>query len=262
MREFYFEDKVKKVIYSGMVPHNDKNCRPLDYFIYNHAYIQAKLRIQVMRLKGESIGSIEDFVYQHTLIQTKDLTEKILHSTLPDIKLQQILAHVEYSKNQQEKLWEGTTLKFSDLLWFNKFAQETGYLMDVYHIETHPSVYDAKKHPLVFSEKKDGTIETIGETTMSNGEMRGLLHDRKVVQARIYHRESTWHCFYFTFRGLAGEESGKYGKKPHYHYLSDKYGLTWQTLENRIKSCDMPSSNVHIVIDRDSQSPLLDMLKI
>ena len=110
--------------------------------------------------------------------------------------------------------------------------------------------------------KEDGSVDTIGPTEMTDGEMRALLEQRKVVQARVYHKGEHWHCFYFTYKGLAGEESGAMGVKPHYHYLSDKYGLTRQTLENRIKSCDMPSSNVHIVIDRDSQSPLLDMLKI
>ena len=260
MREFYFEDKNKKVSYRGMMPHNDKNCRPQDYFIFNHAYIQANVMMQVMRLKGENIDGIESFIYQHTLLQTKELTENILHRTLPDIRLQQILSHTDYTKSQQERLWNGVTLKFSDLLWFSKLAQDIGYLMDVYNIEMHPSVYDTKKHPLVFSKKEDGTIETIGETTMTDGEMKGLLHDRKVVQARIYHRGTTWHCFYFTFRGIAGEENGKLGKLPHYHYLSDKYGISLKTLESRIKACDMPSSNVHIIIDKDSQKPLLDIL--
>ena len=40
------------------------------------------------------------------------------------------------------------------------------------------------------------------------------------------------------------------GSKPHYHYLSDKSGLKREALECRIKDCDMPSTKVHIVIDR------------
>ena len=55
---------------------------------------------------------------------------------------------------------------------------------------------------------------------------------------------------YFTFKGLAGEESGLMGSKPHYHYLSDKSGIVWDDLVKRIKDCDMPSSNNHIVITR------------
>ena len=85
---------------------------------------------------------------------------------------------------------------------------------------------------------------------MTEGEMRAMIEQRKVIQARIYHKGSTWHCFYFTYKGLAGEESGIMGSKPHYHYLSDKSGIKWDDLVSRIEDCDMPSSKVHIVIDR------------
>ena len=73
---------------------------------------------------------------------------------------------------------------------------------------------------------------------------------RKVVQARIYHRNEHWHCFYFTFKGLAGLESGMMGAKPHYHYISDKSGISREELNKRISECDMPSSKVHIIIER------------
>ncbi|MDO5447960.1 MAG: hypothetical protein Q4F34_09300, partial [Prevotellaceae bacterium] len=85
---------------------------------------------------------------------------------------------------------------------------------------------------------------------MSDGEKRALLEQRKVIQARIYHKDDHWHCFYFTFKGLAGLEGGVMGAKPHFHYLSDKSGIIWEELIKRIKDCDMPASKVHIVIDR------------
>ena len=56
--------------------------------------------------------------------------------------------------------------------------------------------------------------------------------------------------FPITYKGLAGEESGEMGSKPHYHYLSDKSGITWEDLMKGIKDCDMPTSKVHIVINR------------
>lgn len=92
--------------------------------------------------------------------------------------------------------------------------------------------------------------DAIGATEMSDGELRALLEQRKVVQARVYHKDNHWHCFYFTFKGLAGLESGVMGSKPHYHYLSDKSGIAWDELIQRIKDCDMPTSKVHIIIER------------
>ena len=34
MREFYFEDKEKSIIFTGMQPKDDINCDPYDYFMY------------------------------------------------------------------------------------------------------------------------------------------------------------------------------------------------------------------------------------
>lgn len=131
-----------------------------------------------------------------------------------------------------------------------KEAQELGYLLDVYHEETYPNKFNEKKKPIVFNQKDDETVEKLGSTDMTDGEMRSLLEQRKVVQARIYHKNGNWHCFYFTFKGLEGEESGIMGSKPHYHYLSDKSGISKEELLKRIKECDMPSSKVHIIINK------------
>ncbi len=99
---------------------------------------------------------------------------------------------------------------------------------------------------MFFTHETDGSINRIGETDMSDGEMRGILEQRKVLQARVYHKGNIWHCFYFTFRGLAGAEPGVFGGVPHYHYLSDKYGISRDNLNKCIYSAKMPSSEVHI----------------
>ena len=124
-----------------------------------------------------------------------------------------------------------------DILWLNKNAQELGYLLDIYHEETYPVKFDEKQKPVVFNQNDDKTIETIGKTSMTEGEMRALLEQRKVIQARVYHKDSHWHCFYFTFKGLAGQEKGVMGMQPHYHYISDKSGIEWDDLIDGIKKC-------------------------
>lgn len=88
-----------------------------------------------------------------------------------------------------------------DILWLNKDAQELGYLLDIYHEETYPVKFDEKQKPVVFNQNDDKTIETIGKTSMTEGEMRALLEQRKVIQARVYHKDSHWYCFYFCWSG-------------------------------------------------------------
>lgn len=177
------------------------------------------------------------------------IADKLANSK-PHPAIHQLFFDESLSHKEQIKLLKDVTLTPTDILWLNKEAQDAGFLMDIYHEEKYPEKFDEKKHPLLFQKKEDGSIEKMGSTDMTEGEMRALLEQRKVIQARVYHKESIWHCFYFTFKGLAGEESGITGSKPHYHYLSDKSGVKWDDLVSRIKDCDMPSSKVHIVIDR------------
>ncbi len=90
-------------------------------------------------------------------------------------------------------------------------------------------------------------MEIMGETNMSVGQMKAYLDQRKVVQTRIYHRGDIWHCFYYTYRGFDGREGNR---PPHFHYLSDKWGITREELLRRIQANIHPSSKVHIWIKR------------
>lgn len=249
MREFYLKDKKTNVAYRGFQATTDIDCLPFDYFRYGHAYNAANLFQDVLKIKCP-IPIPDDLVRKFVLKQTDDMIAEKLAKSAPNPALHQLLVDENLSNKDRNKLLKNVIITPIDILWFNKEAQEQGFLMDIYHEEKYPVKFNEKKHPFLFQKKKDGTIEKMGSTDMSDGEMRALLEQRKVIQARIYHKENTWHCFYFTYKGLAGEESGIMGSKPHYHYLSDKSGVKWNELVSRIKDCDMPSSKVHIVIDR------------
>ena len=249
MREFYFKDKKTNVAYRGFQPTTDLDCPPFDYFRLGHAYNAAKLFQDVLKVKCP-IQIPDDLVRKFVLKQTDDMIAEKLANSKPHPAIHQLFTNESISHKEQNKLLKDITLSPSDLIWLNKEAQDLGYLMDIYHEEKYPEKFDAKKHPILFQKKKDGTIEKMGSTDMTEGEMRAMIEQRKVIQARIYHKGSIWHCFYFTYKGLAGEENGIMGSKPHYHYLSDKSGIKREELEGRIKDCDMPSSKVHIVIER------------
>ncbi len=247
MREFYFKDKKSNSAYRGVVPHNDVNCPPFDYFRFLHAEIWFKNYSWMLSVKCP-VHIPDEYVRQFVLEKTDELIEETLSKSEAKPELHQLLTDDTLSYHQQNKLLKGLTINASHNLWFNKEAQELGYLLDIYHEEIYPEKFNSKKKPV--NQKDDGTIDRLGATDMTDGEMCALLEQRKVVQARIYHRDGHWHCFYFTFKGLAGEESGVMGAKPHYHYLSDKSGIKWDELMRRIKACDMPTSKVHIIIEK------------
>ena len=249
MREFYFKDKNKNVAYRGIMPHNDIDCLPFDYYRFSFAYNMANQFEDILKIKCPIVIP-EHYIKKFILEEVDKMISDKLNGSAPKDEIQRLFADNSLSYKEQNKLLKDVKLTATDILWLNKEAQDMGYLMDIYHEEKYPLKFDEKKQPVLYHQNEDGTIEKLGETDMTEGEMKALLEQRKVIQARVYHKGSTWHCFYFTFKGLAGKENGIMGSMPHYHYLSDKSGITWNDLITRIKDCDMPTSKVHIVINR------------
>lgn len=234
----------------GIQAHDDLNCPPFDYYVYTHAMARESMYAAILNGKGYPELADETIVKKIALKHAEDFFEDMLHKTLPDFRIQKILAHTEWSKKQQVDLWNGFELRTRDLLWFNWLAQKVGYLLDVRVIETHPKIFNQKQMPMVFRETEDGSIDKIDDTNMKDGEMRALLQQRKVQNVRIYHKGDVWHCFYGTLRGLNGQEQGAVGSRPHFHYISDKWGIKMDDLLQRIQANDMPSS-IHVLFKRD-----------
>ena len=108
MREFYFEDKLRHSIVMGVCPHDDLNWRPLDYYMYSFAIARGNLYNRVIDLKGRPEWADKKLINQIALKETQDMIEDMLRKTLPDYRLQQILAHTEWTKKQQIHLKSGT----------------------------------------------------------------------------------------------------------------------------------------------------------
>ena len=249
MHEFFFKDKNSNKIIRGISPHNDVDCDPFEYFRLNYAFLMFRQMGDFLRiLNAEQVP--EELLLDFVLKEVDKMIAGKLSSSKPSPEIHQLFSDETLDKNHQNKLLKGLNLKTEDILWLNKEAHDMGYLLDVYHEEKIPEKFKKQQMPNVFHQEKDGTMEHFGNTDMTEGDMRALLEQRKVIQARIYHKGETWHCFYFTFRGLNGLENGFWGSKPHYHYLSNKSGISWSNLMTRVKACDMPSSNVYVVIDK------------
>lgn len=251
MQEFYFENKKEHYSIRGIAPSNDENCKPLQYFMLTNAFNHAK-HIMDMYDHGVYKGPRPDdkTIFKFAYDKVEQMVISIFHKFQIKQELKDLLQYDSLPKRQQEKKLKGMTLTPADIVCLLAEAEFNGYLLDIYHKEKLPSCFEEKKHPMCFYQNEDGTIEKMGDTDMTDGELSALLDQRRVVQARILHRGEHWHCLYFTFKGVHGKESGENGSKPHWHYLSDKYGISLEVLKQRINECDMPSSKVHIFINR------------
>lgn len=249
MNFFLFKDKNQNFEITGMSPHNDVDCPPFDYFRLCHAKMVANMFAKVLKLKSP-IPIPDYMVNKYALEETDKMIAEQFEKSKPNETLTKVLSDGTLTKKQQMDMLQGLTISASDLLWFNKEAQEMGYLLNVYHVERYPDKFDEKKKPACFHANEDKSVTKIGNTEMTDGELRAVIEQRKVVQARLYYNGEHWHCFFFTFKGLSGLEHGEYGSKPHYHYWSDKCGMSLDKFIDCINSCKMPASEVHIIVDR------------
>ena len=70
----------------------------------------------------------------------------------------------------------------------------------------------------------DGTIETIGDTDLTNGQVKKMITERKVIIAHFFDRGNDWHCLFTTYNSIGGKENYNNGQ-PHYHYFSSAFGI-------------------------------------
>lgn len=255
MKEFYFEDKKRNIAFRGIEPNNDIDWLPIQYLILPHLLQRTHTYIDNYR-HVNNLNSIdeqtESFFKKKAFDEVMELINSILINHKCPTAIETLLKQELLPKRQQEKLLKDISLTGDDIVCIMDKAQQLGYLLDIYKFEVLPDRYKEKKKPLCFHLRDDNTIEVIGETDMTEGEMKALLKERKIIIVRLFHNDEHWHCFYHTLRGIAGEEPGILGSKPHWHYISDKFGFTRDELVERFRRGDAPSSKSHIVIDRNA----------
>lgn len=84
-------------------------------------------------------------------------------------------------------------------------------------------------------EIKDDKVSKVGNTTLTDGQLKQAVDHRKVVVAKFIDKEDEWHCIFLTYDSIRGKESWK-GGQPHYHYISDKFGIPRAEVLNQLKS--------------------------
>lgn len=157
----------------------------------------------------------------------------------------------ELSKKEQIRLLKGAQLTETQLFSLFNFAEECGYRFSHYKWQGDPKSVKEEKLPSFMHMKDDGSIEYIGETTLTEGQMRTIINQADVLIVSIFDNGSHWHCFLQTYKGLKGMESGVQGSSPHLHYLSDSFGISKADLVKMIKIGRYPNTPVHIPLLSD-----------
>ncbi|WP_346883642.1 hypothetical protein [uncultured Algibacter sp.] len=137
----------------------------------------------------------------------------------------------------QKDLLQGMVLTPNILTAFIfKAYEKYGYTLSQYTSEFNQKNIDLSKMPFAYRVKDNGEVEVIGETELSDGQLKQALEHRSVKIAKFLDKGNDWHCFFITFQSIGGRETWLGKKQPHYHYISNHFGIKREKVIEQLKS--------------------------
>jgi len=159
-------------------------------------------------------------------------------------------------KADQENLLKGQILTPDVLMGLLIKAEEQGYTLSQYSSEYSQKGVDLSKMPFAYQVKENGEVQIFGKTELSDGQLKQAIEHRKVKVAKILEKGNEWHCFLATYKSLRGEETWLGENQPHYHYISNAFGIDRAEVVNQIKSEKYKLGNLpHIKLEEYGNQP-------
>lgn len=216
---------------------------------FHASSIAPAIKVMLEKDKNFNLPCNDEIINQVALMFAKQSYNELSKESV-DGKLKNIFQK-ELNKKEQIRLLKGVQLTEPQLSSLFNFAEECGYRFSHYKWQGDPKSVKEEKLLSFMHMKDDGSIEYIGETTLTEGQMQTIINQADVLIVRIFDNCSHWHCFLQTYKGLKGMESGVQGSRPHLHYLSDSFGISKADLVKMIKIGRYPNTPVHIPLLSD-----------
>lgn len=177
----------------------------------------------------------------------KELYDKIMQTNLPE-SIFQILNCLD--KEVQIKVFKPpfqlSTLSLQKFIF--KSWQLHGFKYSDYRFEHPQKGLNQHELPKGFFLDENEEMEIYGDTKMKKGELKNVIKHRKVTIARFLDKDSEWHCFYYNYNSINGNESSEI---PHIHYISNNWTIDRKiVLEELQKRHHSFTSSVHINYSR------------
>lgn len=248
MTTYKYKDGDKEIIANQM--EDVENVSYRETMVKFHASsIAPAIKELLEKDKNFNLPCNDEIINQVALIFAKksynDLSKESVDSKFKNI------FQKELNKKEQIRLLKGGQLTEPQLSSLFNFAEECGYRFSHYKWQGDPKSVKEEKLPSFMHLKDDGSVEYIGDTTLTEGQMRTIINQADVLIVRIFDNGLHWHCFLQTYKGLKGMESGVQGSRPHLHYLSDSFGISKDDLVKMIKMGRYPQTPVHIPLLKD-----------
>jgi hypothetical protein len=102
------------------------------------------------------------------------------------------------TKKEQIKLLKNLSLTPDQLLAFIFTAySEFGYLFSEYVGERNHKGFDPNAVPAVFG-LENGSVHKIGPTSLTDGQLKQVIEQRKVIVSKFLDKGEQWHCLFLT----------------------------------------------------------------
>lgn len=149
-------------------------------------------------------------------------------------------------KKDQINLLKGLSLNPDQLMsLIFKSHQIYGFLYSKYRFENLPNGLEQRKLPKLIQLNEDSSIKKIGETDLTDGELKNLIEHRKVIVSHFFEKGDIWHCFFTTYNSIGGKENWKNGQA-HFHYISSAFGISKTDFIESMRTGKYKSTSIHI----------------
>jgi len=189
----------------------------------------------ILQMKGfdapdELMGKI---LFKRAIKEWENQLEKFKSVKVPENMLK--LLEADRKKNQV-RLLKNISLTSDELIAFILMAHEIyGYTYSQYKASHHHEGLDERQLPEIIHIDDDGTVNNVGETSMTEGQQKQVVEHRKVTVSKFLDHGDKWHCFFLTFKSLVGKENYKDGQ-PHLHYISSFWNIPRESVKEQLTS--------------------------
>ena len=219
---------------------------PISYLARRTIKTRILVYKQILKLKNPTCtdDAIAKAAVRQGEIDWKEHYNDLIKTEIPPALISLLKAD---SKKDQIKILKGLQLTPENLwVFIFKAFTDYGYTYSEYRTERLPKNIEKVSMPkLATLNRKTGKVKKVGGSSLTDGQIKQAIEQRKVVSAKFMDNANGWHCFFITYRSIGGEESWKNGQ-PHFHYISDKFGISREDAVNQFKSDSYPTTSVHI----------------
>ena len=242
MKSFEYKDPtVENGKYVIFEMGNAEKVNPIEF--YKQAYIQKQIQMYWTILPNLE----KEFAKKNLVLSKPELDKLFKKRSISDWQeFYTEKSNTEISSNylnllkssrkaEQQKLLKGQSLSTYELFALVIHAyKEFGLMFSQYIFQHSQKGIDPIDLTDFTHLREDGSIVTSRETKLSDGQLKQAIEHRVYMTAKFIGDDNNWHCFFTNFRSLKGKEKSYKNGQPHFHYISDKWGITKQEVINEL----------------------------